>query len=436
MKKLISAILAVVMLLSAITTVSAASFGDVKKSDWFYDSVNYVSDKGIMQGTGKNVFSPNTTLSRAMAVTLLYRIAGTPSVSGVKLPFGDVKSGQWYTDAVKWAYDNGVVKGKSSTVFGTNDNITRAEFVTIIYRYMVSENLTVPVTNRGNYPSDVLEIPSYAFAAVTVFFMGEVVLGRENRKFDPYANISRAEAAAMIERYSQKVTEYVPEDTSYIEAEKIPTTGNLVVKEKKYDYNGAHVMIMNIENQTDKNLTLTITAEFKDSKGNVLKTETRKFEGFPANYRNHIVFQPGIKFDSFTYDIKASSYNGIAYAKYFVYSTKTTASTWAWPTKPGFGNGAYPMGEERASVSFDIRYVNTYNANLHYETDIVFFDNKGEIYFIDWLHSIAYNDGLCGKQRACPFHDILYKDFKLPDEVKGELKVIMALKYVSIEMQE
>jgi len=129
MKKIISTILTVVMLLTTVITVNAASFTDVKSSDWFYSSVNYVADKGIMQGTSSTKFEPKTNLSRAMGVTLLYRVAGNPSVSGITLPFNDVKGGQWYTDAVKWAYKNGIVTGKTKTSFATNDNITTDEII-------------------------------------------------------------------------------------------------------------------------------------------------------------------------------------------------------------------------------------------------------------------------------------------------------------------
>ncbi|MBQ4116427.1 MAG: S-layer homology domain-containing protein, partial [Clostridia bacterium] len=408
MKKLTSLLLALIMMItvmmSSALSVFAASFEDVKKSDWFYDSVNYVADKGIMKGTSSTEFAPNTTLSRAMAVTLLYRIAKTPSVSGVKLLFGDVKNGQWYTDAVKWAYDNGVVKGKSSTVFGTDDNITRADFVTIIYRYTVSANLMVPNINPGNYPSDLADIPSYAFEAVTTLFKGDVIKGREDRRFDSYANISRAEAASIIERYSKKVTKYVPNSDveNTIKAETIPTTGNLVVKEKKYNYKGANVMIMNIENQTDKNITLTITAEFKDSKGNVLKTETRKVEGFPANYRNYVVFQPGIKFDKFTYEIKTSSFSGTTYAKCLAFDTETTAKLVACISKPG--EGEYPKGQERAGISFRVRSANTYNTTLYVGWDEIFFDNKGNIYYIGEFGGAISNQFVSYKDRQCVFH--------------------------------
>ncbi len=232
MKKIISIILTVVLLLSAVITVNAASFTDVKSLDWFYSSVNYVADKGIMQGTSNTKFAPQASLTRAMGVTLLYRVAGTPSVSGVSIPFTDVKGGQWYTDAVKWAYQNGVVNGKSSTVFGTNDNITRAEFATILNRYSDFMKYTLPST-RSDFVKDVAEIPSWAFAAVTVMYKAEIINGKSGGIFDPKANITRAEAAAMIERFMKapKNAGSGTVTTPPVDNDPIPTTGKLVVKE-------------------------------------------------------------------------------------------------------------------------------------------------------------------------------------------------------------
>jgi len=432
MKKLISFILSAVMLLSVVITVNAASFKDVKSSDWFASSVNYVADKGIMNGTSNTKFSPNKSLTRAMGVTLLYRVAGSPSVSGVSIPFTDVKGGQWYTDAVKWAYKNGIVNGKSATYFATNANITRAEFVTILYRYTAHAGLTVPVTSRGNYPTDLIDIPEWAFASVTTMFMGDVITGRSDGRFDSNANITRAETAAVIERYTKKAVKYVPNtDKDTVIAEKIPTTGKLVVKEKKYDYKGANVMILNIENQTDKDLTLTISAKYLNSNGTVLKTETRKVEGVPANYRYYVVLQPGIKFDKFTYEVKTESFSGTAYAKYLTWDSSTTAEPWACPLKAG--GGSYPHGEERASVCFEVRHYCSYNTALFVNYDEVFFDKNGEIYYIGWISTNLHE--YCEKHRACVFHNILYKDFTFPEVLEGELKVIMAPTYVGLEMK-
>ncbi|MBQ8523259.1 MAG: S-layer homology domain-containing protein [Clostridia bacterium] len=433
MKKLISIILSAVMLFTTVITVNAASFKDVKSSDWFYSSVNYVSDKGIMNGTSTTKFSPNKSLTRAMGVTLLYRVAGSPSVSGITLPFTDVKGGQWYTDAVKWAYKNGIVNGKSNTYFDTNANITRAEFVTILYRYTAYAGLTVPITNRGNYPTDLADIPKWAIRAVTDMCLGEVITGRSDRSFDPNANITRAETAAVIERYTKKAVKYVPgtDPENTIKVEEIPTTGQLVVKEKKYDYKGVNVMIMNIENQTDKNLTLTISAKYLNSNGGVIKTETRKVEGVPANYRYYVVLQPGIKFDKFTYEVKTESFSGTAYAKYLTWDSKTTATRWACPLKPG--GGSYPDGQERAAVLFEVRHNCSYNVPLCVHYDEVFFDKNGEIYHIGKIYTTLSDYG--EKHRPCTFHDILYKDFTFPEELKGDLKVILAPTYVGLEIK-
>ena len=169
MKKLISIILSAVMLLSVVITVNAASFKDVKSSDWFYSSVNYVADKGIMQGTSSTKFSPKASLTRAMGVTLLYRVASSPSVSGITLPFTEVKSGQWYTDAVKWAYKNGIVTGKSNTYFDTNGNITRAEFAAVavkVYESLSGEKAVPIAENPFTDCNDPEVLKAYNIGAV------------------------------------------------------------------------------------------------------------------------------------------------------------------------------------------------------------------------------------------------------------------------------
>jgi hypothetical protein len=88
-------------------------FADIKSSDWFYGDVEYVTTDNLMFGTSTEpmLFSPNMTLTRGMVVTVLYRIAGSPDVSGLTNPFDDVDEGKWYTDAVKWATTNGIVSG-------------------------------------------------------------------------------------------------------------------------------------------------------------------------------------------------------------------------------------------------------------------------------------------------------------------------------------
>ncbi len=426
MKKLISIILTVVMLLSTVITVNAASFTDVKSSDWFYTSVNYVADKGIMQGTSSTKFAPTTSLSRAMGVTLLYRVAGTPSVSGVSVPFTDIQSGQWYTDAVKWAYKNGVVNGKSSTVFGTNDNITRAEFATILNRYSDFMKYKLPV-NRSNFVTDVADIPSWAFAAVTVMYKAEIINGKDGGVFDPNANITRAEAAAMIERFMKAPKNAGTETNPPINNDPIPTTGKLVIKEKKYDYNGANVMILNVENQSNKNLTLTITAKYQDASGKTLKTESRKIEGFPANYRNYVIFNPGIKFDKFTFEVKTSSFSGEALMKYINCSNNVEVKA-----QPSIIDVNLRKENPRAELEITYSIMHTYSDKLCYKVNFVLFDKNGDIFWVDHGNSgflkSKYPEGHDGRiSRYITYDNIMYKDYVMPDVLKGTCTGIVAI---------
>ena len=118
-----------------------APFADVSGSDWFYNDVRYVYEKGIMDGTGADRFSPNAPLTRAMIVTILYRMAGSPSVSGSS-DFTDVAAGKWFAKAVAWAAANGIVNGYGSGLFGPNDPVTREQLAAILYRYAVYGGMT------------------------------------------------------------------------------------------------------------------------------------------------------------------------------------------------------------------------------------------------------------------------------------------------------
>lgn len=110
------------------------TFKDVSSSDWFYDEVQYVYQKNLMNGTGTSSFSPRDTLTRAMLVTILYRIEGEPSVS-YSGKFSDVPSGRWYSKAVEWAAAQGIVGGYSNGKFGPEDSVTREQLAAILYRY-------------------------------------------------------------------------------------------------------------------------------------------------------------------------------------------------------------------------------------------------------------------------------------------------------------
>jgi len=421
------------MLLSAVITVNAASFKDVKSSDWYYSSVNYVAEQGIMNGTSNTKFSPKASLTRAMGVTLLYRVAGSPSVAGVTLPFNDVKGGQWYTNAVKWAYKNGIVTGKSSTYFHTNGNITRAEFATILKRYSDFKKYTLPV-NRSDSFADSGKVPSWAFMAVWAMYRAEIINGRDDGRFDPNAKITRAEAAAMIERFmkSPKDGNGNSDNTNTetqppIETPEVPTTGKLVIKDKKYDYNGANVMILNVENQTNKDLNVTISAKYLDASGKIVYAENRKIEGFPANYRHYIVLQPGIKFDKFSYEVTTSSYSGPAYLQHVKCGNDVDIKL-----QPSIQDSHKDGIEPRAELDVKFYLKSLYSKQtLYYKADFVLFDKNGEIFWIENYHGghkLGYDpsDDATMKTRICTLH-VLYKDFTMPSNLKDGCTGLIAI---------
>ena len=187
--------------LSPITSTSGFPFTDVNSGDWFYNDVYYAWESGLMNGTAENLFSPNTTLTRGMVVTVLYRHEAEPSVENLNNPFPDVAAGQWYFNAVKWAADKKIILGYSNGNFGPNDDVTREQLAAILYRYADFTEEDLP--GKRAYPGfmDDGSISEYAKEAVAALYMAEVINGKPNNLFDPKGNATRAEFAAMIHRF-------------------------------------------------------------------------------------------------------------------------------------------------------------------------------------------------------------------------------------------
>ena len=137
-KRAVSLALCLCMVLSLlplpVLAVGRHPFTDVAATDWFNDSVQYVYDHGLMNGTGSTTFAPYQTTQRGMIVTILYRLEGTPTVTSVS-SFTDVPRGSNYENAIIWAAANGIVTGYNNTTFGPYDTITRQQMATILYRY-------------------------------------------------------------------------------------------------------------------------------------------------------------------------------------------------------------------------------------------------------------------------------------------------------------
>lgn len=200
-----SAVKVGVSYVKATETPSETKFNDVSANDWFASAVDYVTGKGMMNGTADNTFSPKANTTRGMIVTVLYRLENQPSTSAAS--FTDVASGAYYANAVAWANANGIVSGYGSGKFGPNDKVTREQLAAILYRYAQYKKYDVSVGEDTDILSydDAQSISSYAIPAIQWACGAGVVTGKSGSKLDPKGNATRAEVAAMLMRFCENV---------------------------------------------------------------------------------------------------------------------------------------------------------------------------------------------------------------------------------------
>ena len=200
-----SAVKVGVSYVKATETPSETKFNDVSANDWFASAVDYVTGKGMMNGTADNTFSPKANTNRGMVVTVLYRLENQPSTSAAS--FTDVASGAYYANAVAWANANGIVSGYGSGKFGPNDKVTREQLAAILYRYAQYKKYDVSVGEDTNILSydDAQSISSYAIPAIQWACGAGVVTGKSGSKLDSKGNATRAEVAAMLMRFCENV---------------------------------------------------------------------------------------------------------------------------------------------------------------------------------------------------------------------------------------
>ena len=191
---------------------SAPVFSDVSNGAWYEDAVYWCRENGIMGGTSGTSFSPDTTMSRSMLATVLYRAEGSPATTSNET-FSDVGSGTWYTDAVAWASSEGFMAGYGNGRFGTDDPVTREQLATILWRYAGS-----PDAGTVESFADATDISSYALKAVDWTKANGIIGGVGNNSFNPKGNASRAQVAVILYRYlSENTEDYpVPEGTSIV----------------------------------------------------------------------------------------------------------------------------------------------------------------------------------------------------------------------------
>ena len=180
-------------------------FKDVKKSDWFYEGIKFMSEKDFMVGTDANKFSPKEATTRAAIVEILYRMDGSTKITGNK--FKDVLPGTWYYNSVSWAADKKIVEGYGIELFGPEDSITREQMATILYRYAQYKDYD---TTQGGMAirefEDYENISEYALPTMAWTVNSGLIQGNDN-KIMPSANATRGQVAVILMRFIEKIAQ-------------------------------------------------------------------------------------------------------------------------------------------------------------------------------------------------------------------------------------
>ena len=185
--------------------VLVAGFRDVKRQAWYADTVEYMAQRELMNGTEQNQFSPDAEMTRGMLITVLYRAAGAPDMTGESMPFVDVPRWQFYYDAVLWAYQQSIVTGADAAHFAPDRNLTREEMTTILYRWWTKEHPNAAVDepakkNEAEF-SDWNLVAEYARKGMSWAVAHGIVLGTGSGRLEPRSFATRAQVAAMLQRY-------------------------------------------------------------------------------------------------------------------------------------------------------------------------------------------------------------------------------------------
>lgn len=179
-------------------------FTDVRETDWFYDDVVFAYENGLFSGTTATTFSPYAPMTRAMLVTVLYRLEGEPAVTG-RSGFSDVTIGSYYEAAVTWAADNGIVNGTSATTFSPSENVTREQMAAILCRYAQYKQYGTSASASLSAFSDAAAVSNYAKVPLSWAVAEKLVNGTDG-KLLPRASATRAQVAAILHRFVENIT--------------------------------------------------------------------------------------------------------------------------------------------------------------------------------------------------------------------------------------
>ncbi|MBQ6677942.1 MAG: S-layer homology domain-containing protein, partial [Clostridia bacterium] len=206
MKRLLSFFLAIVMTAALAAAIHAGAakivFSDVGADRWSAASIGYAVENGYMNGVGGGLFDPEGPLTRAMVATVLWRREGSP-VPSAQRGFSDVPSEEWYTDAVAWAKEAGVVKGLTETAFGPDEYITREQLATMLFRFSSSAPVSVPERADLTPFSDEEKVSSWADEPLGWAVEAGIINGTDGNRLAPDGFATREQFAAIIERYDR-----------------------------------------------------------------------------------------------------------------------------------------------------------------------------------------------------------------------------------------
>ena len=189
------------------TVTPSERFGDVDEQEWYYKAVDFAITNSLFSGTGENSFEPNTPMTRAMLVRVLYNMEGKPSVDGLTNIFKDVEEGAWYTDPIKWASSNGIVYGTSADTFSPNSVISRQDLAVILYRYAKLKNFDVTIANSLDSFPDKSAVDGYAVKALKWAVGIGLISGNKINGtiiLDPKGNATRAQVALILKNFCEK----------------------------------------------------------------------------------------------------------------------------------------------------------------------------------------------------------------------------------------
>ena len=192
---LLSLVLVSSLWVPARAAIGDTGFADVAADAWFAEAAVYCRDNGLMNGTTATTFTPNTTMTRAQLSTVLYRLSGSPAVSG-RDSFTDTPDGAWYSEAVLWASQNNIVGGYTDSLFGPNDSVNRQQIAAILWRYS-----SRPAADAGTDYADESAISDFADTAVDWARENGYINGMSGNTFQPAGRATRAQMAAILARY-------------------------------------------------------------------------------------------------------------------------------------------------------------------------------------------------------------------------------------------